>query len=124
MATRMMTLLYGDKPEVDVEPGNRVDTADDSAPPTILSMEEQAPWASQLGGLVRGLLAAVAVLSGVTLTLIAFVWSRSITPGAQVTLVVLGVVMIAGGTAYVVGPRSGSALRRRGGRRAGSPQIR
>lgn len=110
MATRMMTLLYGDKPEADVEPGNRVDTVDDRPPTSslILSMEEQPPWASHahrfaLAGLVGGLLAAVAILSGVTVTLIAFVWSRSLTPGAQVALIVLGVVMIAGGAAYVAG---------------------
>lgn len=109
MATRMMTLLYGDKPEADVEPGNRVDTVDERPPMSPLSMEGLAPSTSDahahfsgLDGLVRGLAAAVAVLSGVTITLIALVWSSSITPGAQVTAVVLGVVMIAGGTAYLV----------------------
>ena len=34
MATRMTTLLYGDKPESDIEPGNRVDS-DGATGPSI-----------------------------------------------------------------------------------------
>ena len=32
MATRMTTLFYGDKPGIDVEPGNRVDSETPSGP--------------------------------------------------------------------------------------------
>jgi hypothetical protein len=32
MATRMTTLLYGDRPGIDVEPGNRVDSESPSGP--------------------------------------------------------------------------------------------
>jgi hypothetical protein len=107
MATRMMTLLYGDKPEADVEPGNRVDTADDLPPASLPPMAQQAhaPHGHHfaLRGVVLGLAAAAAVLIGVTIALVALVWARSLTPAAQVTLVVLGLLLIVAGAAYVVG---------------------
>jgi hypothetical protein len=108
MATRMTTLLYGDKPEADVEPGNRVDTTDSEPPaspppmrPMRVSPAQPHPFAMR--GLFLGLAAAASVLVGLTVALIAVVWSRSITPAAQVTLVVLGLALVAGGTAYVAG---------------------
>jgi hypothetical protein len=107
MATRMMTLLYGDKPEADVEPGNRVDTADDQPPASLppIAPEAHAPHGHHfaLRGLVLGLAAAAAVLVGVTIALVALVWAHALTPAVQVTLVVLGLLLIAAGTAYVVG---------------------
>jgi len=112
MATRMTTLLYGDRPEADVEPGNRVDAEGDVAHPSTPPMrpaEERLaavrdthsrPFA--LRGLVLGLAATAAVLAGVTVELTAFVWAPSIGPAAQVALVVIGVFLIAGGIAFVV----------------------
>lgn len=114
MATRMTTLLYGDKPEADVEPGNRVDTEDDVAqqsPPPMRPAEETSAAARPahataqpfaLRGLVLGLVAAAAVLAGIAIELTVFVWARSIAPGAQVALVVIGVFLFAGGAAFVV----------------------
>ncbi len=84
MATRMMTLLYGDKPGADVEPGNRVDTVDDlpaAAPPPLWLMEDEPSQpsvalerSSALGGLVRGLAVAAGVLAIVTFAIAVFVW--------------------------------------------------
>src|SRR4051812_28847388 len=103
MATRMTTLLYGDKPEADVEPGNRVDTA--NIGPMIVSPPPMRPQLGRpfaLRGIVLGLTAASAVLAGVTLATVGLVWSRSITPGAQVALVVIGVLLTSGGIAYAM----------------------
>lgn len=112
MATRMTTLLYGDKPEADIEPGNRVDTANGGPQPSTLPMTSgevgstvaphlyARPFA--LRGLVFGLAAAAAVLAGITIAIVAFVWAPSIAPGARVALVVLGVFSFAGGIAFVV----------------------
>ena len=111
MATRMMTLLYGDKPEADVEPGNRVDLTNGgphASPPPMRTMTVSEPHGSPqrshlpLGGLVLGLAAAASVVAGIASTLVALVWSRSIAPGAQVALFVVGVFLLAGGVAYVV----------------------
>ena len=55
-----------------------------------------------LRGLVFGLAAAAAVLAGITIAIVAFAWSPSIAPGAQVALVVLGRLLVAGGLAFVV----------------------
>lgn len=106
MATRMATLLYGDKPGADVEPGNRVDTTNGGtqAPPPLrpssLARRSHEPFA--LRGVVVGLAAAAAILAGAALSAIAIAWSRSLAPPVQVSLIVIGLVMIAGGTAYVV----------------------
>lgn len=110
MATRMTTLLYGNKPEADVEPGNRVDTVNGgphAAPPPMRPHERALAEHAQarplaMRGLVLGLAAASAVLAGLTIALIPFAWSRSITPGAQVALVVLGLFLFAGGLSFVV----------------------
>ena len=109
----MTTLLYGDKPEADVEAGNRVDltnggpqtspppmTPTHGEPATLQRTAVRGPFA--LRGLVLGLAAAATVLAGIAATLVAFVWSRSMAPGAQVALFVIGVFLLSGGIAYVV----------------------
>jgi hypothetical protein len=46
MATRMTTLLYGEKPEIDVEPGNRVDSEDGPSVPAPPPMRPPYPMPS------------------------------------------------------------------------------
>jgi hypothetical protein len=82
MATRMTSLLYGDRPEADVEPGNRVDTALDwpaaASPPTWTTSEmpesDEHHEVYALRGLVLGLAAAAAVLAAVTIVVVALMW--------------------------------------------------
>jgi len=74
----MMTLLYGDKPEVDVEPGNRVDTESDRPPVSLPPMEyAPEPRVFALHDLGLGLVAAAAVLAGLTIAVVALVWWQS-----------------------------------------------
>jgi predicted phage tail protein len=108
----MMTLLYGEKPGADVEPGNRVDLTNGGAqsppPMTPPRAASESPHRAQheahfaLRDIVFGLVAVSAVLAGITAALVALVWSPSIAPGAQVALFVVGVFMFSGGIAYVI----------------------
>jgi hypothetical protein len=116
MATRMTTLLYGDKPEADVEPGNRVDTVNGrpaAAPPPMRPAHTTQPHGRPfaLRGVVLGLAAGSVVLVGLTIAMIALAWAGSITPGAQVALIVLGVMLAAAGIAYVASARPEHATR-------------
>jgi hypothetical protein len=111
----MTTLLYGETPGADVQPGNRVDTTSGRmsavAPPTLtpgaVHPFVRPPFA--LPGIVAGLAAAAGVLVGLTIAAIALVWSASITPGVQVTLIVLGLCMLAAGLAYIISAPSAHA---------------
>jgi hypothetical protein len=109
----MTTLLYGDKPGCDVEPGNRVDSstdvcAVDAAPPPSSvrpTYPTPMPWHARrplaLRAMVIGLAAVAAVLAGLSMFSIALVWSYAMTQLAQVALMVAGGYLIAAGIAYV-----------------------
>lgn len=132
MATRMATLLYGEKPNTDVEAGNRADTADTVAQPaapyppspSFVSPSSRAgvastvpdlppmrpmyptpsPWGQPfaLRGIVLGLVAAAVVFAGLSIFGIALAWSQAMTTFAHVGLMVLGGYLIGVGLAYIV----------------------
>lgn len=74
MATRMMTPLYGDTPEADVEPGSRVDAEDRPhvTLPPLRSMRPSRPRPHRgpRRRLVRGLSTAASVLLGLTIAVV------------------------------------------------------
>jgi hypothetical protein len=122
MATRMTTLLYGEKPGTDVEVGSRVDVGPSSASSGIVpkvppmrpdyATPEPMPWVERrsgeprqpfaLRGMMLGMIAAAGVFAGLALFSIALVWGYAMTPLAQLALMVIGGYLIAGGVAYVV----------------------
>jgi hypothetical protein len=115
----MTTLLYGDKPGTDVEPGNRVDSSTDvnAAPPPPSSVRPTyptpSPWVRRqplaFRAIMIGLAAVAAVLAGLSMFSIALVWSYAMTQLAQVALMVIGGYLIAAGIAYVASARPEAA---------------
>jgi hypothetical protein len=122
MATRMATVLYGEKPNADVEAGNRVDTfaaagpaperalaPEVSATPTVPSPPPVSPMSPPaLRGLVLGLAAAGAVFAGLSLAGIALAWSNAMTSSAQLALLLVGGALVAAGVAYIASARPAS----------------
>lgn len=122
MATRMTTLLYGEKPGTDVEVGSRVDVGPASASSGIVpkvppmrpnyATPEPSPWLERrsvaqrqpfaLRGLMLGIVAAAGVFAGLALFSVALVWGYAMTQFARLALMMLGGYLIAGGVAYVV----------------------
>ncbi|MDB4937618.1 MAG: hypothetical protein JWP87_4590 [Labilithrix sp.] len=115
----MTTLLYGDKPGSDVEPGNRVDSSTDpsDSPPPPSSVRPTyptpTPWHHRqplaFRAIMIGLAAVAAVLVGLSMFSIALVWSNAMTQLAQVALMVAGGYLIAAGIAYVASAKPETA---------------
>jgi len=121
MATRMTTLLYGEKPCSDVEAGNRADLADagpspqpdvgvvaavdvSNLPPMRPKAPTPQPWIRPpfaLRALMLGVAAAAAVFAGLALFGVAIAWSYAMTLFVQLTLMILGGLFVAAGVAYV-----------------------
>ena len=125
MATRMMTLLYGETPGSDVEPGNRVDSASSGivskVPPLRPIDPTPTPWARPrrarplaLRGMMIGMAAVAAVFAGLALFSVALVWGVAMSQLAQISLMVIGGYLLAAGAAYVAAsPDADHAAQRR-----------
>ena len=113
MATRMTTPLYGDTPGIDVEPGNRVDSATSGVVRKVAPVRPPyptpTPWLRRqplaLRGLLAGIIAAAVVFAGLALFGVAVMWSSGMTALAQGILMMVGAVLTASGVAYVASAR-------------------